>query len=77
MRHIGDLGNIEANDAGVAQIEILNPALSLFAGVRSIMGRSLVVHELTDDLGRAGTVDSVKSGSSGARIACGVVGFVQ
>tara|TARA_R100001163_G_C5067878_1_gene207354 strand:- start:4638 stop:4781 length:144 start_codon:yes stop_codon:yes gene_type:complete len=39
------------------------------------MGRSIVIHKLPDDMGRGGTPESLKTGSAGARIACGVIGY--
>ncbi|XP_072370103.1 superoxide dismutase [Cu-Zn]-like [Scyliorhinus torazame] len=43
-RHVGDLGNIEANDDGVATFEMHDRLLRL-AGNYSIIGRTLVVEE--------------------------------
>lgn len=75
LRHVGDLGNIQVGEDGVANIEGLDPYLTLM-GVRGAIGRAMVVHEKPDDLGRGGTEDSIKTGSSGARVACGVIGFL-
>nr|WNO46883.1 copper-zinc superoxide dismutase 3 [Protohermes xanthodes] len=77
IRHIGDLGNIVAGDDGTAEVKILDPLLSLLPGPRGIVGRSIVIHAMEDDLGRADTVESQTSGSAGARIACGVIGYVN
>ena len=41
-RHAGDLGNITANDAGVAKVEIEDSQIPL-SGPNSIIGRSVVV----------------------------------
>ena len=49
-RHVGDLGNIEADVAGVATIDMLDRWLSL-NGINSIIGRGVVIHAGRDDLG--------------------------
>lgn len=74
LRHVGDLGNIEAGPDGVANIDGIDHYLTLI-GVRGAIGRALVVHAKPDDLGRGGTEDSLKTGSAGGRLACGVIGF--
>ena len=46
--HIGDFGNIEAHENGVATIDIIldeGPRPTLDNGNTSILGRSLVIHE--------------------------------
>jgi Cu-Zn family superoxide dismutase len=74
-RHVGDLGNIEAGNNGVATVNITDSVISLHGG-HSIIGRALVVHNGTDDLGRAGTDESKKTGTAGSRVACGVIGIL-
>ena len=44
------------------------------SGPFSVLGRAVVIHERADDLGRGETNESKRSGNSGARIACGVIG---
>jgi len=73
-RHVGDLGNIEADSTGVATFNFTDSLISL-GGKHNIIGRALVVHNGTDDLGRGGTDDSRKTGSAGGRYACGVIGI--
>lgn len=75
LRHIGDLGNIEAGADGTAQVDLLDNLLTL-TGVRGAIGRTIVVHEKPDDFGRGNNDDSMKTGSAGARLACGIIGFV-
>jgi Cu-Zn family superoxide dismutase len=72
-RHVGDLGNIIANDKGVANCEIIDELVQL-NGLNSVVGRSVVVHADEDDLGKGGFNDSLTTGHAGARVACGVIG---
>ncbi|KAK0488308.1 superoxide dismutase [Armillaria luteobubalina] len=73
-RHVGDLGNIQSDAYGVAVLDITDTIISL-NGPLSIVGRSIVVHTGTDDLGRGGTNVSLTTGNSGERAACGVIGL--
>jgi superoxide dismutase, Cu-Zn family len=67
-RHVGDLGNVTADDDGVVSEEIVDPVISL-QGPRSIIGRSVVVHAEEDDFVTQPT------GDAGPRVACGVIGI--
>jgi len=69
-RHIGDLGNVEADKNGLARLEVTDNAISL-AGPRSIIGRSVIVHAQADDF------KTQPTGNSGARVACGVIGIAK
>ncbi|MEI6455610.1 MAG: superoxide dismutase family protein [bacterium] len=69
-RHIGDLGNLDADESGVAHLEYLDKMLQL-EGDHSIIGRSVIVHASEDDL------KSQPTGNSGPRIACGVIGIAK
>jgi len=73
-RHVGDLGNIEADENGKAEINITDAIISL-SGENSVIGRAFVVHEKTDDLGKGGDEGSLKTGNAGGRLACGVIGI--
>lgn len=70
--HIGDLGNIVANDDGIARFKIVARRIDL-SGDRSIVGRAIVIHADEDDLGTGGDEESLKTGNAGDRLACGVV----
>ncbi|ARA94464.1 hypothetical protein AWN76_015745 [Rhodothermaceae bacterium RA] len=62
-RHMGDLGNIEANQEGVAVYDRTDPVLDL----DMILGKAVIVHGGQDDL------HSQPSGAAGPRVACGVI----
>lgn len=70
-RHVGDMGNIEADAAGAAKLDYVDHDISLTNDQRSVIGRSVLVHAKADDL------KSQPAGDSGARIACGVVGITK
>lgn len=76
VAHVGDLGNIQADAKGIARFEIQSDKLSL-RGKYSVIERGLVVHRYQDDLGMGYNQESLKSGNSGARIACGTIKFVS
>jgi Cu-Zn family superoxide dismutase len=73
-RHVGDLGNIQANSEGVAEFEIIDGLVRL-SGNFSVIGRSIVIHQDPDDLGLGGHSDSLTTGHAGKRIVCGVIGL--
>ncbi|XP_025832079.1 superoxide dismutase [Cu-Zn] [Agrilus planipennis] len=73
VRHAGDLGNIEADANGIANISLIDKALCL-TGEHSIIGRAVVVHAQEDDLGQGGNDESLRTGNAGGRVGCGVIG---
>jgi len=70
--HVGDLGNIEADEKGNATFSIRADRVDLI-GDRSVVGRGIVVHADPDDLGKGGDEESLKTGNAGDRLACGVI----
>ncbi|XP_075542140.1 superoxide dismutase [Cu-Zn]-like [Dermacentor variabilis] len=74
-RHVGDLGNIVA-DCGIAVVNLTDHLLTL-NGENSIIGRAVVVHADTDDLGLGSNNDSLKTGNAGSRLACCVIGIAS
>ena len=74
-RHLGDLGNIVADKNGNCVQTIKDKYLQLRGYKYNIIGRSVVVHDKEDDLGRGGDAESKKTGNAGARIGCGVIGY--
>lgn len=73
--HIGDLGNVYTHSSNTdTEIYIVAVNISLL-GPFSVIGRSLVLHQDEDDLGRGNHEDSLTTGHSGNRVACGVIGI--
>jgi Cu-Zn family superoxide dismutase len=69
-RHVGDLGNIKADDSGKVDLHIEDKLIQLH-GPHSIVGRGLIIHAKADDL------RSDPAGNAGGRIACGVIGIAK
>lgn len=65
-RHAGDLGNLEANDEGIAKYSVIVDNISI-SGENGILGRAIVVHAEPDDGGQP-------TGNAGARVGYGVIG---
>jgi superoxide dismutase, Cu-Zn family len=76
-RHLGDLGNIEADLNGNCKTKIFDKYLQLRGYKYNIIGRSIVVHQDPDDLGLGGNAESKKTGNAGPRIGCGVIGYKE
>ncbi|KAJ9192279.1 hypothetical protein DTO164E3_8418 [Paecilomyces variotii] len=74
VRHVGDLGNIKTDAEGNAVGSVQDKLIKVI-GAESILGRTIVVHAGTDDLGRGGNEESKKTGNAGPRPACGVIGI--
>jgi len=74
--HVGDLGNIQSDDQGVAQLNITSTKIRL-DGRFGVVGRALVVHTGTDDLGTVDNDGSRATGNSGGRAACGIIGIAD
>ena len=66
-RHMGDLGNIEADASGKARLEIMDKKIK----IDSIIGKAVIVHEKADDL------KTQPTGDAGGRVACGVIGVAK
>uniref|UniRef100_A0A3B3VS15 Superoxide dismutase [Cu-Zn] n=1 Tax=Poecilia latipinna TaxID=48699 RepID=A0A3B3VS15_9TELE len=71
-----DLGNVTAGADNIAKIDIKDSLIKL-SGPNSIIGRTMVIHEKADDLGKGGNEESFKTGNAGGRLACGVIGITQ
>lgn len=76
IRHNGDFGNLMVDENGTIVANLEDNKMTLY-GKHSIIGRSLVLHEGEDDGGLSNTELSRSTGSSGARIACGMIGILK
>jgi Cu-Zn family superoxide dismutase len=65
-RHVGDLGNVSADETGHAHFDWTDSLVSL-NGKNSVIGRGVIVHGGADDF------VSQPGGNAGDRIACGVI----
>ncbi|KAG7291726.1 Superoxide dismutase [Cu-Zn] [Staphylotrichum longicolle] len=75
-RHVGDLGNIETDAQGNSKGSVTDKFIKII-GPESVIGRTVVCHAGTDDLGKGGNEESLKTGNAGPRPACGVIGISQ
>lgn len=74
VRHVGDYGNvISDNDGNI--VTTFTDSVSQLYGPLSVLGRTIVLHQKEDDLGLNPDEGSKTTGNSGARLACGVIGF--
>ncbi len=76
VRHVGDLGNVQANADGSVNV-IIDDSVIQLNGRHSIIGRAVVVHAQMDDLGKKDTNASRTTGDAGARVACGVISIAS
>jgi Cu-Zn family superoxide dismutase len=65
--HVGDFGNVQANNAGEAEVFTVKKEASLGDDANSLVGRAIIVHKGLDDLA------SQPAGKSGDRIACAII----
>ena len=72
--HVGDLGNIFVDNNGNCKCVIKANNIRL-SGEYSVIGRSIVIHEKEDDLGKGQNDESLITGNAGKRIACGIIGY--
>ena len=77
IRHVGDLGNLEADEEGKVTIQFTDHMIKLRGGEANIIGRGLIVHADPDDCGKGSFPDSKTTGHSGKRIACAIVGYAS
>lgn len=64
--HAGDMGNITADAAGSATLEVVLPGVAMSESRYAVGGRAVILHEKLDDF-------SQPAGNAGSRIACGLI----
>ena len=69
-RHVGDLGNVEADAKGVSKGEMTDKLVTL-NGAQSGVGRAVILHDKADDL------KTDPTGNAGDRIGIGVIGIAK
>ncbi|XP_063046552.1 extracellular superoxide dismutase [Cu-Zn]-like [Engraulis encrasicolus] len=72
-QHPGDFGNFQPSEDGKI-VKMLDSDATLFGGL-SILGRAVVIHAKSDDMGLGGDAGSLLHGNAGARLACCVIGM--
>ncbi|KAL1499327.1 hypothetical protein AB1Y20_011535 [Prymnesium parvum] len=85
-RHVGDLGNVLANEDGVAVGKFTDPLIML-SGPHSVIGRAMVVHCDADDLGLGDNSNpaptpingkcSLVTGNAGSQVAWGEISLTS
>lgn len=76
-RHLGDLGNIEADSNNKVNTIFYDNQIKLRGTKRNIIGRSVIIHKNKDDLGLGNNKESLKTGNAGERIGCAVIGYAK
>ncbi len=66
IRHVGDLGNIEADKNGHAHYDVVDHVIAL-EGTNNIIDKAVIVHEKEDDF------KTQPTGNAGEKVACGVI----
>jgi len=66
MHHSGDFGNLEADEEGMAHLEVSVDFITLSEGATSVLNRAVIVHAQEDDFGQP-------TGNAGPRQACGEI----
>jgi Cu-Zn family superoxide dismutase len=78
-RHIGDLGNLLADDQGIMTDGAFDTIIQIGTGNETfdIIGRSVAIHITFDDFG-VGAADPINTmGNAGPMVACGTINLVS
>jgi Cu-Zn family superoxide dismutase len=68
--HAGDMGNLVADTAGKAHLEIVLQGVSLMGPANPLVGRAVIIHATSDDGGQP-------VGNAGGRVGQGVIGIAK
>ena len=68
--HAGDMGNLVADSAAKAHLEIMLQGVSLMGPANPIVGRAVIIHAKSDDGGQP-------VGNAGGRVGQGVIGIAK
>lgn len=68
-RHVGDLGNVKADESGRAQFKFSDKLVK----VSDIIGRSVAIASDPDDYGKGGHPRSAINGNCGKLLSCGII----
>ena len=68
--HAGDMGNLMADSAGKAHLEIMLQGVSLMGPINPLVGRAVIIHANADDGGQP-------VGNAGGRVGQGVIGIAK
>ena len=76
-RHVGDLGNLITDEKGNVNYQFTDNMIKLRGNKANIIGRGLIIHADTDDLGQGGNTNSLLNGNAGKRIGCAIIGYAS
>jgi len=65
--HAGDMPSLKADASGNAKVTFMLDGVTVAAGMKSVVGRGLIVHKDPDDF------KTQPTGNAGARLACAIV----
>jgi Cu-Zn family superoxide dismutase len=65
--HAGDLGNLEADDKGVAKMDLTVDNISLGGAKNDVVGKPVIIHAKEDDY------KTQPTGNAGGRIGGGII----
>ncbi|VDN20464.1 unnamed protein product [Cylicostephanus goldi] len=65
--------SIQFQRNGEAMFDLRTTGASITRGPRDIIGRTIVIHSMQDDLGKENRGESATTGNSGMRVACGLI----